>query len=202
MSTANIEQQISQYAAGTLAQPARANLESCLHEDPQLRELLNEYRQLDQSLAALPDMPSVRWDMLADRLSASVASATMLTSDDASLGDAEVLGRIDSAVARTAWMRSGLAAGVLLTLCSGALLWHQHQSVAAPAAVSPNSVIATNEVTGPRIDPTAEPVIVQIHVGSVPMVNVSRPQTAVLPVPHSVVAGDLKPNPAPASKIH
>lgn len=202
MSAQNLEMQISQYADGSLAKPARANLETCINGDPHLRELLNEYRQLDSSIATLPSLPMIEWDMLADRISSAVASATMFGSDEAELETSGVAGRIDGSLGRTAWLRTSLAAGVLLTLCSGALLWHQQGSDALNAPTAIHQVVATNDVTGPKVDPSAGPVMVQVKVGAGTPTAAPAVQTAMAPTPKKFLAVDMKPGNDKSPKIH
>lgn len=200
MSDQNLEMQISQYADGSLPAPARANLETCLHREPHLRDLLNDYRQLDASVARLAPPVAVEWDSLANKVSSAVASATMLSADEAST-DA-VAGRIDGTLARTAWMRSGLAASVLLTLCSGALLWRQHQNVQVIPSTIDYSNVATNDVTAPTLGQAPGTVVVQVNVG--PGTEPAHPpvQTAEGPTPKAVLAGGNMPTPKPSEKVH
>ena len=70
----DLEFLIRQYVDGTLLGGKREALEARLKLDPAARAVLAEYRALDQQLKALP-RPNVRWDALAEQISAAVAEA-------------------------------------------------------------------------------------------------------------------------------
>src|SRR4051812_13161780 len=71
-----LEFQISQYADGTLPADEVAALEAILAADADARALLEEFRSLNASLKRELPLPAVRWDRLAEHLSAAVAAET------------------------------------------------------------------------------------------------------------------------------
>jgi anti-sigma factor RsiW len=68
----DLEFSISQYLDGTLAPAERDALETRLGSDAEARALYAEYESLQGALADAP-LPPVRWDRLADQISAAVA---------------------------------------------------------------------------------------------------------------------------------
>src|SRR5580698_6345999 len=68
----DLEFQISQYVDGTLSAEERVAVEVRLAEDADARRLLGEYRRLDQQLSQNLSLPNVKWDRLAERLSAAM----------------------------------------------------------------------------------------------------------------------------------
>jgi anti-sigma factor RsiW len=67
-----LEFQIAQYADGTLPADRRAEVEARLASDPAARIVLAEYAQLGSALKQSLPLADVRWDRLADHLSAAV----------------------------------------------------------------------------------------------------------------------------------
>lgn len=72
MTLDDLEFSISQYLDGTLAPAERDALETRLGSDAEARALFAEYEALQRVLAHAP-LPAVRWDGLAERISAAVA---------------------------------------------------------------------------------------------------------------------------------
>ncbi len=87
-----LEFQITQYLDGDLSPDAVAALDQRLADDPEARQLLDEYRKLNNVLAAAPPVPAVNWDRLAAGISASVDEDfeyTLLDYLDGNLPDEE-----------------------------------------------------------------------------------------------------------------
>lgn len=72
MQTDDLEFSISQYLDGTLPSAERDALETRLGSDAEARALYAQYAALQDVLAAAP-LPAVRWDRLAEQISAAVA---------------------------------------------------------------------------------------------------------------------------------
>jgi anti-sigma factor RsiW len=118
-----LEFRIAQYADGTLDEAEREAVEAALAEQPAARLLLAEYDALATTLnvAKRATLPAVRWDRLAEEISAAVAR-------EAESEQAEVAGRIEPAERAESypifgWLRSpmrlALAASVLLVVSIG-----------------------------------------------------------------------------------
>jgi anti-sigma factor RsiW len=63
---------ISEYLDGTLSRQECASLETRIASEPGLRAVVQEYRSLNGIVKGAMPMPSVKWDVLAERLSESV----------------------------------------------------------------------------------------------------------------------------------
>jgi len=72
MISEQIQFAISQYLDGTLPEGERAALEARLAADAELRRVLEEYRALHEALRGSMVLPAVKWEKLAERISASV----------------------------------------------------------------------------------------------------------------------------------
>jgi len=73
MVSEELEFQISQYLDGTLPAEEIAALEAHLKGDAEARELLGEYRKLNQIIVADgPQLPALNWDQLATSISTAV----------------------------------------------------------------------------------------------------------------------------------
>src|SRR5206468_9447747 len=68
----SVEFLIAQYADGTLPAEQRDEVEAKLASDPAARLALAEYAQLGSALQQSIPLPDVRWDALAEHLSAAV----------------------------------------------------------------------------------------------------------------------------------
>jgi anti-sigma factor RsiW len=76
MRSDELEFSISQYLDGLLAAAERDALETRLASDAEARAVFAEYEALQRALATMP-LPDVRWDKLAEQISAAVAREEM-----------------------------------------------------------------------------------------------------------------------------
>jgi len=125
MAREELEFLISQYVDGTLAEGERVALEARLRDDAEARALLEEERSLTaglKSLKAVVPAPSVNWDLLAERISASVARGPVLAATEAEEPEAASSYRIGRLRGPARWGLLTLAASVVLAI-GGAALW-------------------------------------------------------------------------------
>ncbi|HSV16060.1 MAG TPA: hypothetical protein VLI90_17495 [Tepidisphaeraceae bacterium] len=198
MISEELEFQISQYADGTLPAAERAALEVRLAEDAEARRMVAQYRRLGEHLSRdLGPLPNVKWDRLAAHLSSAIAAEDALA----------VIGRIGSASGAATWTwrsRFAIAAGVLVALGTGLLVYNGHGGNPAPAPVEPTAVAS---VSGPQAEPAAGPAVQEIKIGPSPALAKSadswRYAEGVVQRPSSaVIAGEMKPPHEGESFIH
>lgn len=140
----DFEFQISQYVDGTLSAEERAAVEVRLAEDADARQLLGEYRRLNEQLSRNLSLPNVKWDRLADHLSAAMDETPA------------VAGRIGFA---TWGWRVAIAA--CLAIAVGVTLHH----FGAPRPLPLADVDAMALVTGPAAESADGTPIEEIAVG-------------------------------------
>lgn len=157
----DLESSISQYLDGTLAEGERSALERRLAEDAEARVMLDEYRRLDAVLKSAP-LPDVRWELLAQSISAAVEQS--------------VEERAATTYRIPAWVRTfaplALAASVLVASGLGIrayLLRPGSANNIAPQVVhiaqeKPQQV-ATSDVAGPQADRAEGPAQVDVAIG-------------------------------------
>jgi anti-sigma factor RsiW len=148
MDAEQLEFAISQYLDGTLPAEERAALEQRLASDAPARALLDEYRRLDTIIKAHGEpIPNVKWDALAEHISAAV--------DEIAAVPAARQWRIRPAVG---WM--AMAASLLLAVGIGWRVMH-HDAVQPPEKVATGNLnphqqqmqMAVVQVTGPQAEP-------------------------------------------------
>jgi anti-sigma factor RsiW len=207
MNREELEFRISQYVDGTLSREERASVETILAGDVEARQMLAEFRRIDQHLAREMPLPNVKWEQLASHISAAVDEVTEAPA---------VIGRItpETATATSAWTwrsRLAIAASIVIVLGSALMFYdhglNQRGSHGSGAVVLPNNpgqpgetvASASSLVVGPQVEPATGPAVQQITVGPSPAlaaqgdswryaegVVVTRPSTAV-------IAGEMKP---------
>src|SRR4051794_30771653 len=74
MNREQLEFSISQYLDGALPDAERSLLERRCEADAEARQLLAEYRSLNDALRIQNPLPELNWERLADRLSTSIAA--------------------------------------------------------------------------------------------------------------------------------
>ncbi len=183
------EFQISQYTDGTLPPAERAALEVRLGEDPEARQLLAEYRRLNNHLAASFALPPMNWDRLAEHLSGVVAAA---------VDEPLIAGRIGAATVTNTWSwraRLAVAASVVVAVGAGVLSFETRRTATQP---NPQTATASAIVTGPQVETSTGKVVEEITIGPSPALAargeswhyaegvVTRPSAAT-------IAGDMKP---------
>ena len=139
-----LEFAISQYLDGTLAADEVIALERQLESDADARQLLAEYRSLNDVMRRELPVPEMNWERLAAHLSEVVAQE-------------ELPGRI----IRIPWRASAmaLAASLLLAVGISVLVMKQH-----PTTTRPQSEGIT-EVLGPAAESAAGQPVAEISVG-------------------------------------
>jgi anti-sigma factor RsiW len=157
MASEELEFSISQYADGTLAGEQRIALESLLADDPEARALLAEDRALTDLLRSAP-MPEVRWDRLAESISAGI--------------DREV----EERAARASWwfrhrLPAGLAiaASVVIAIGIGVRVLMPGNSPVesrGPVKSLSGETTAMLNVQGPQADTPSGPQVTQISIGA------------------------------------
>jgi len=174
----DLEFQISQYVDGTLSPSERMLVDDLLKSDPQARQLLSDYRQIDAQLIQLRGKPAVRWDRLAEHISSVIKKSDQ--------SEPVIAGRIGWA----AWSgRLRIAAGVLIVATVGLIVRH---------AIHPSTVVPTNqpvsqlEVTGPGPDVATGTPSEDISVGPSPRFAADEAGThnvdaVIVPSPSKVV---------------
>jgi hypothetical protein len=206
MNREEIEFRISQYVDGTLSREERASVETVLASDAEARQVLAEFRRIDQHLSREIALPNVKWEQLASHISAAVDEATE---------EPAVIGRIAPSTEGSAWTwrsRLAIAASIVIVLGSVLMFYdhglNQRSHHGTDAVVLPNNSGRPGEtiasassslVVGPQAEPATGPAMQQITVGPSPAlaaqgdswryaegVVVTRPSTAV-------IAGEMKP---------
>jgi anti-sigma factor RsiW len=218
MTRDELEFQISQSLDGTLSAEENAALQERLANDAEARELLAEYRRLNKHLARALPLPAVNWDRLAEHLSGVIADADAANADaanadaanadaanadaanaDAANADAPaVAGRIGSATWRS---RLAIAAGIIIAVSAGLLVYDAQRPRVAPTPPGINAVNSSAVVIGPRAEPATGPVVQQITVGPSPALAAKgdswRYAEGVVTRPSSAtIAGAMKPHSA------
>jgi anti-sigma factor RsiW len=202
MTRDELEFQISQYLDDMLSPGERAALELILASDGEARAMLAEYRRLDEHLSRDLPLPNVKWEQLAEHLSAAVAEV-----DE----EPVVVGRIGAASSAWTWRsRLAIAASIVLVLGSGLLLFDANRrggGHGSPMTPDVPAAPLASMVLGPQAEPATGPVMQQITVGPSPALAaggdswryaegvVTRPSTAV-------IAGEMKPPSDGDSHIH
>ncbi len=157
-----LEYTISQYLDGTLLPLERNALEERLAVDAEARELLEEYRQLDASLKAMP-MPVIAWDKLQAHLTHSLESE-----------ETPVKHYFIGAVSWTG--RLAIAAVLLFGISVGVFIVNRNlPATNHPAAPSPNAVVA---ISGPAPEQPKGDVVADISIGPSPAVAARNWRTA------------------------
>ncbi|HEY1923119.1 MAG TPA: hypothetical protein VGG44_10255 [Tepidisphaeraceae bacterium] len=67
---------LMEYLDGSLPPEQRAAVQKLIESDPEATARLNEYQNLDNLFRTQPPLPNIHWDMLAARISASIARHT------------------------------------------------------------------------------------------------------------------------------
>jgi hypothetical protein len=146
-----LEYTISQYLDGTLLPLERSALEERLAVDAEARELLEEYRQLNASLKAMP-LPNIAWD----KLQGSIVK-TLQTHETPikhySIGAISWSGRL------------AIAAVLLFGISVGVFIVNRNMPAANPAAPSPSAVVA---ISGPAPEQPKGNVVADISIGPSP----------------------------------
>ncbi len=146
MNQDDLEFQISQYLDGTLSPTERAVLEQRLAVDADARGLLAEYQRLNEHLSRHLPLPNVKWDRLAEHISA------MLDEADRPV----VAGRIFPAV-----LVKRLAIAACLALVTGLSLHHFLAHRNAPESDS----YPIEVVIGPSVEPADAVPVEEVAVG-------------------------------------
>lgn len=162
---------ISQYVDGTLNEAERAEVERLIGADADARALVAEYQAINGGLRSIP-MPAVKWDRLAESISAAVEEADERRLAPASFKMAD-------------WVRShvrplALAASVAIIAGVGVFVF-EHNGSATPGATSagagggnvevaivaptPSAGIVSDIVVGPTPEPVAGQAQVEVAVG-------------------------------------
>ncbi len=181
MLSEEIEFAITQYADGTLPDAERAELEPILQSDAEARRALDEYRRLDALVkSAGAQLPDIRWDALADHISAKVSNLPLPA---------------QSYKMPAWWQRSGLialAASVLIVLGVGIRLM---RSPALPQAKT--VAIARADVDGPQPEAPHGAVVADVEIGPPPlaMEMSSDAQAVVARRSHVSIYSALSPSP-------
>jgi anti-sigma factor RsiW len=153
----DLEFSISQYLDGTLADEERVALERRLAEDAGARALLEEYRGLDAALRAAPPVPEIRWELLAESISAAVTES------------AEE--RAEKSYRLPAWVRLAAPLALAASLLIAAGVAFRMYSARPGRVATTNRVLPTPppvafvNVEGPRLEKADGPADVQIAIG-------------------------------------
>ncbi len=145
MTRDQLEFLISQYVDGTLPPDEHAALEHRLQSDTKARQILNEFRSLNDLLRTqLPSIPDVNWDQFAAGTSRAIADEEAPA----------IRMRIFT------WSRLAIAASVLLVVGIGMLI-----NRSAPTKNNPPKLQAFAHIEGPTAEPATQPAVVQVTVG-------------------------------------
>ena len=144
MSREQLEFRISQYVDNTLSADDRAALEAELKRDAAARDLLSQYRGLNDLLRAQLVVPELNWEKLGDHISAAVAEE-----------------EIPSRRMRIGWGAGlALAASVLIAIGIGIAVF-----VKGTTPVAPTAPAGVAKIEGPSAEPATQPALVRIDVG-------------------------------------
>lgn len=164
-----LEFQIAQYADGTLPAAEREAVEAALAEKPAARLLLAEYAGVGRALDAAKGepLPAVRWDRLADEISAAVAREAPESEHVGVAGKIEPAARPGS-YPISGWLRSPMrlaaAASVLLAVTVGIAVLRPK-----PAPVPPEvAKVPVVQVEGPLPELAGGEVVEDIAIGPPP----------------------------------
>jgi anti-sigma factor RsiW len=158
-----LEFQIAQYADGTLPAGQRAEVEVRLASDPAARLVLAEYAQLGSALKQALPLPDVRWEGLAEHLSAAVNRQGVAAEERQ-----RSRFRLFAPRPMPAWL--ALAASVIIALGVGLRLVrttpkpHGGQDGQIAEVTTPKPV-PTGEVIGPTIEVAEGAPVVEIEIG-------------------------------------
>jgi hypothetical protein len=186
MISEQLEFQISQYAGGTLPADEVAALEVVLASDPAARAMLDEYRKLDVMLKREMPLPEVRWDRLAEHLSAAVAeedrSTTTYKIGAVSIGTGSI-GK---------WSRR-LAVAAALLLAAGVFFAWPGKTPHTTITTGPDKpvAVAVVDIGGPVPEAAAQPAIAEIAISPsaiAEQTNYSVAETIVYHAPRVTIA--------------
>jgi anti-sigma factor RsiW len=143
-----LEFRISQYADGTLPAAEAAALEATLAADSEARALLDDFRKLDVTLKREMPLPQVKWDRLAEHISAAVADEDRATT---------------TYKISAWWIRSVAVAAVVVIAFGTVVLWPRgKQGGYATNPANPSNEVALIEVGGPEV--ATKPAVEEISV--------------------------------------
>lgn len=157
MASEELEFSISQYADGTLADEQRVALESRLADDPEAQALLAEDRSLTDLLRSAPT-PEVRWDRLAESISAGIDRAMEERAAGASWWFRHRL-PAGLAVAASVLIAIGIAVHILLP-------GNSSTEIRGPVKPLGSETTAMLNVQGPEADAPSGPQVTQISIGA------------------------------------
>jgi hypothetical protein len=152
MTRDELEFSICQYLDGTLAGPERIALEARLSDDPEAREILRQERTLSAALRA-GNVPAVKWDALAERISGAIEVWT------------------EERVERASWAMRIRSPWVMATAASVGLVLglavHYAMTPHAGTPVVPTGPVARVDlrVEGPQEDRPVGPVVTEVSIG-------------------------------------
>jgi anti-sigma factor RsiW len=182
MTRDDLEFLISQHLDGTLSEADRVALDERLANDADARDLLAEYRRLNDFLVTPP--PAVNWDRLAEHLSSAVTEA-------AEADQPAVIGRIGQST--WTWRsRLAIAASIVIVASSGLLFYDAHRPALPGKVPGPTVGNSSMLVVGPQAETSAGPVVQQITIGPSPALAaqgdswryaegvITRPSTATI----------------------
>lgn len=182
MTRDELEFSISQYLDGTLAELERDALETRLGSDPEARALFASYESLQAVLATAP-LPAVRWDRLAEQISAAIAREA-LPVQSYKIGSWLRPGRL-AAVAASVIVAAGITFGIFR---------HDRSGGTRPIAVEPIWIVMKPSPADAASAPAAlvSPEPIRVAIGPPPAVDgetvmrvaldsvVERPSKAVI----------------------
>jgi len=152
---------ISQYADGTLPAEQREEVEAKLAASPAARLLLAEYAQLGSALKQSLPLPDVRWDRLAEHLSAAVDREAVAAEEQQ-----RSRFRLFAPRKLPGWI--AVAASVVLAVGVGLRLARTstkpHDDGDKRVVIAPKPV-PTGEVLGPTVEVAEGAPVVEIEVG-------------------------------------
>jgi anti-sigma-K factor RskA len=164
---------ITQYVDGTLSPHDRAQIETSLTKDAELRDLLQKHRSLDDILAAAMPLPDIQWDSFARKISAVVAHSPLPT---------------PSHHPSRAWIGiTALAACVLL--CVSALNRSENSREIARQNTTPGAaIVAQADVIGPQTESQGNDAFSSVQLGTPPSQpgELSDPSNSVVIEPSHV----------------
>src|SRR5688572_23409777 len=140
MTRDQLEFAISQYVDNTLSAVDRSALEHRLEQDAEARQLLVEYRGLDELFRReLPPAPELNWNDLANQISAAVAEE-----------------EIPARTLRISWRASSLAiaASVLIAIGIGFVVY---KNSGTPEGGQTSPTLGIARIDGPAAEPATQP---------------------------------------------
>jgi anti-sigma factor RsiW len=160
MTRDELEFSISQYLDGGLSARERDELETRLATDADVRALFAEYESLQKTLTAAP-LPEVRWDALAEHVSAQLARQPMPAQS--------------YQIAR--WFspaRLAIAASVLIAAGIGLSVWRSGSIVSSTPA-EPISIVVNDQTPVTNPIPVSGNPTIEIAIGPLPSVDGAEP---------------------------